>query len=218
MEIKLVKGINQFYSEINKRFGDYLCNKYFYENKVGFQSWSWGNIKGYQQQPLVFKRGINFTLQQYKFLVIFCGKIYPAIELTKTPNDKHLSPIKTILYTESAFLDYLTENKLKLKTSKDYNYLSNFYSVSGKEIETEFLITNKITNIILDDYNLFINPKLSTYEFFKVLDVYTCYQELEMWMSGVLAYPQNIMIEVEDEIKVTKHGFDLKYGFRKRPR
>ncbi len=118
IEIKIIKGINPLYLEINKRFSDYLCNEYFYNIKGGFQSWSWGDIKGYQQCLLVFKHETNFTLQQHKFLVIFCGKIYPAVKLIKTFNNKQ-STIKTVLYNESAFLNYLTENKLKLKTKRD---------------------------------------------------------------------------------------------------
>jgi hypothetical protein len=71
---------------------------------------------------------------------------------------------------------------------------------------------------LLEDKKLLINSRLATFEFFKVFDVYSCYQELEMWMSGTLSYPQNMMIEVQNESKIEKHGFDKKYGFRTRPK
>jgi len=42
-------------------------------------------------------------------------------------------------------------------------------------------------------------------------------QELDMWISGTLAWPQNMMIEIDDKYRIIAHGFDEKYGFRKRP-
>jgi hypothetical protein len=50
-------------------------------------------------------------------------------------------------------------------------------------------------------------------EFQKVLDPFTAYQELEMWISGVLGQnPQPL--EVSDEVKIQQHGFN-EWSFRK---
>ena len=213
------KDVAPLYLDIYNRFNKYLCSNFFYNTRE-YVAWEYADIKRYYYtyDTMIFKRNGGFTLQEHKFLVIFCGKIYPAVEFTKTLNDYNSTIIKTIVYTESAFLAYLAEQDIKLKSNKDYAYLTNFYSISGQSIETEFLITNKITNIILEAKKLLINPKLSLVDFFKVLDVYSCYQELEMWMAGTLSYPQNMMIEVKDESKIKKHGFDEKYGFRTRPK
>ena len=216
VEIKIEDGINPLYLEISKKFKKYLHKNYWY-NATEYQAWEFANtvIGSFSSR---FKHIRNFSFTQFKFLVIFCGKIYPGIIFTKTPINT-TQTITTFIYNESAFFTYLNENKINLRNKTDNTYLKNFFSRSGESIETDFLINNKITNVMLqEDKRLSINPQLSKVEFYKVFDVYSCYQELEMWMTGVLAYPQNMMIEVEDKIKVTKHGFDFKYGFRKRPR
>ena len=51
-----------------------------------------------------------------------------------------------------------------------------------------------------------------------MLDPFTAYQEIDMWISGTLSYPQNFMVDIEDKYKVLEHGFDPKYGFRTRPK
>lgn len=223
VEIDLRKQKNvtlaPLYSEINTRFNKYLCSNYFY-NSRDYINWEFDNIKHYHYPytTMVFKGNSNFTIQQHKFLVIFCGKIYPGVEFIKVSTCDKSTTTKTLIYTNTNFLDYLSENKITLKHNKDYNHLAKYFSISGQSIEIEFLINNKITNIILESHKLLLNPQLSKVEFFKVLDVYSCYQELEMWMTGVLAYPQNMIIEVKDESKIQKHGFDQKYGFRTRPK
>lgn len=216
VEIKIEPGINPLYLEISDKFKKYLHKNYWY-NATEFQAWEYAKtvIGSFSSR---FKHIRNVTFTQFKFLVIFCGKIYPGIIFTKTPINT-TQTTTTFIYDESAFFTFLSENKISLRCKNDNAYLKKFFSRSGESVETEFLINNKITNVILqEDKKLLINPQLSKFGFYKVFDVYSCYQELEMWMSGVLAYPQNMMIEVEDKIKVTKHGFDFKYGFRKRPR
>jgi hypothetical protein len=38
-----------------------------------------------------------------------------------------------------------------------------------------------------------------------------------MYVDGQLAYPGNIMVEIDDKYKITGKGFDPVYGFRTRP-
>lgn len=58
-----------------------------------------------------------------------------------------------------------------------------------------------------DTYNL------KKYNFQSVVDPYTAYQELSMWI-GSRARPEKPMIKVSNEILIKKHGFD-KHSFRK---
>jgi hypothetical protein len=48
----------------------------------------------------------------------------------------------------------------------------------------------------------------------KVVDPYTLFQELDMWVSGVLGMPANPTVTVSNDIKIAKHGFD-RFSFRK---
>ena len=58
-------------------------------------------------------------------------------------------------------------------------------------------------------------PTLKGIEFFKVMDAYTIYQELEMWIGGVLPNAGRPMVTISDHDKVGKHGFDPKWSFRR---
>jgi len=65
------------------------------------------------------------------------------------------------------------------------------------------------------DYIL-LNPKLKTYEFYKTMDAYTTFQEISMFISGVLGGISPPMIEISNDTKIAKHGFN-KWSFRKEP-
>jgi hypothetical protein len=52
-------------------------------------------------------------------------------------------------------------------------------------------------------------------QFYKLLDAYTIFQEIEMWLGGVVAPEGSRIVTItDDRIKRDKHGFD-QYSFRK---
>lgn len=56
---------------------------------------------------------------------------------------------------------------------------------------------------------------LKTWGFARAVDPYTLFQELSMFVGGVLPRNPNPMVEITDpDVKVAKHGFD-KWSFRK---
>ena len=63
-------------------------------------------------------------------------------------------------------------------------------------------------NITYEKKHYVINPVLSEFEFYKVLDPYTAYQEIDMFIGGVLANVENNMIEVDEQHRLTGHGYD----------
>ena len=62
-----------------------------------------------------------------------------------------------------------------------------------------------------------INPiGLRAYEFMKRLDAFTMFQELSMFIGGVLPGGQSPMVKIADEkVRIHKAGFDPKWSFRK---
>ena len=58
-----------------------------------------------------------------------------------------------------------------------------------------------------------INPRLQDYEFASVLDPYTAYQELDMYMNNQLAQIVDVPAPMTDALKVHSHGYD-KWSFR----
>lgn len=62
------------------------------------------------------------------------------------------------------------------------------------------------------------NPTdLKNLNFFKVIDPWTMYQTLDIWVSGVMVRAGNPTVEITDNrIKLEKHGFDNRMSFRHR--
>jgi len=63
---------------------------------------------------------------------------------------------------------------------------------------------------------LILNPRLSEYKFQKIMDPFTCYQEIEMFLGNDLAKQIDPNIHISDELKAQSKGFD-KWSFRRPP-
>ena len=68
-----------------------------------------------------------------------------------------------------------------------------------------------------DDSKLYINPKLKDYHFAKVMDPYTTFQEIQMYVSGVLGVSKDgTEFPATEKEKVAQHGMN-KWSFRRPP-
>lgn len=160
-------------------------------------------------------------------LIIFAGKLYPVIRFSLRDKDKDKDK-DYWLYSFEELKDFFEKHELKFSNDtrnffrdrKSENTVKEFFNhVTNYDSKIyDFLLEKKISICVINRISIKFNVKLSDYEFYKKFDAYTAYQELDMWISGTLSYPQNIMIEVQDKDKIDKHGFDKKYGFRTRPK
>ena len=62
-----------------------------------------------------------------------------------------------------------------------------------------------------------INDRLEPYDFMRIVDPYTAYQELSMFVGGVLRREAPIMVPISDESMLRKKGFH-EYSFKTRPK
>jgi hypothetical protein len=60
------------------------------------------------------------------------------------------------------------------------------------------------------------NACLKDLEFFRIVDPYTAFQEIAMFLGG-LAVPLKPIPHVDDKTMVEAKGFDKKWSFRKEP-
>ena len=60
-----------------------------------------------------------------------------------------------------------------------------------------------------------LNPRLKRFEFYKVFDSYGAFQEIHMFLSGVLGNTEKKTVGVSDIHRLEAHGFDRKTSFRK---
>lgn len=169
-------------------------------------------------------------------MVVFCGKLYPGVHVrnhtqnTPTPIDdgcffdyqslqSHLEKFgcDTSEIKEEGFRWYGKQFKEKNK-----NPIETFFNKSGDDIFSSQLIEHKIvTAVVTYSYNsqgehFTINLPLNEVQFFRKFDAWQAYQELSMYIGGVIAPESKPMTVIADKYKVIEHGFD-NMSFRKAP-
>lgn len=174
----------------------------------------------------------------------FCGKIYLGFRFTwddsRTGMDE---PVIRHAYTVEDITKILKEYDKAHKTTNAAHFVKdrdmnqsgwsdrfNFNKRSVAEYLKRyatpehvkfFVDLNTPVFVVLTDSNgyarLEVNPVLKDYDFQKVMDPYTAYQEIEMFMGGVLATLDEINVPGvgDEDLKVGK-GFD-EWSFKTMP-
>ncbi len=181
----------------------------------------------------------------YLIVVGFCGKLYPAIKtltMKKFKGDWEETKIVDIMYDHDeikTFLDkhqtkgYFWDKKSKTDAQKFDEYVQRLNAIDvavwHREVDSPIFVwgyppvesvnswemkfgfeTNK-------SYNFFVNPILKDYKFAKVFDPYTAFQEVQMYVSGVLGVNRDgTEFPATEKQKVKQHGMD-KWTFRRPP-
>ena len=164
-----------------------------------------------------------------KFVVGFCGKIYPAIKLTAegyadVPFVE--APVK-YFYEYDKLEKFLVPKKDKKRrawhiwSGRELTNKEWFNPNSHKELEVLFdeaecpVFTHTKPYYEAECITVF-NPCLKNVDFQKVTDPYTAFQEIYMFISGVLGTNENDMVNISDRDMLKKKGFD-KWSFKKMP-
>lgn len=191
-------------------------------NKSGFVSHSFPH-RDYQHISEYYRRKdeVGFGC----FAVGFCGKTYCGIKIGQTH-----------IYGDDAFAwideenkkgrwgDWEMENKIpywkefKFPMEMFRNYNSPILLLNAPEFND--LDRNQLDSIShtlrFGKYlSLRINPVLKDCEFHKVIDAFTAFQEIQMFVSGVLGKTEKETVKISDNNKIVEHGFDPKWSFRK---
>jgi hypothetical protein len=172
----------------------------------------------------------NFKNTKYSdnspFIVGFCGKLYIGWKFYREVENNYGSgDLETYITYDREFV------KKNVKTVSWHSNLVddlNFIDTYGP---MDIFRNLKVPIFIYDeDYNrkyinnyrhradsrFIVNPILSNYEFYKIIDSFTAFQEIQMFMGGVLGSGEKEIVEVEDKYKITQHGFN-KWSFRREP-
>ena len=175
----------------------------------------------------------KYTL--YKFYVGFCGKIYPAVEVQKSIDGIIKS---NCYYSAEEYFKFLQDESIDLEKIKQERYFGSDYSFRTKDSIKIFFKSQSIFQKYLEPkfqehkcpvfiygtdlmsgYErkpiLILNPSLIAVKFAKVKDPATAFQDLYMFISGVLGVETKPMIEISDRDKQKKYGHDSFYSFKK---
>ena len=174
-------------------------------------------------------------------LILFCGKPYPYVCFSRTIKGNQYNPTAVIeltyCYNIEQIGEYFAKHGSKEERIQYFNSVVRKQDSFKQAFEVFFKqnqIVEKTINDILCKFEspcihlvirdnhyegdaLVVNPELKKLQFYRIVDAYTAFQELSMYISGVMGGSAPPMIEIGDKIRAEKHGFD-KWSFRKKVR
>lgn len=160
------------------------------------------------------------------FIIGFCGKLYIGWKFHwQDENDrKEYGEFQTdIIYDHDEAKKHLNHNNWSGNLEDDINYVLNYDPINlFREYKTPIFVYDSYYNrTSIDEHfrnqsKFIINPLLKEYEFYKIFDPFTAFQEIQMFISGVLGTGEKEIIEVDDKYKIKQHGFN-KWSFRREP-
>ena len=189
---------------------------------------------GYRE-GLYTPRGRLFALSGV--IVIFCGKIHHGLKIDHYDDARTLTET-SVQWTEAAFLKWLDRAGLAVDKIQDRYY--DWEGPSKSQLTADqiigvndvsralvaWLIANRIVAAIRvppvrywrdEPGSWAINSDgLGAVEFYKVYAPVIAFQDIAMWIGGVLPASANPTVTISDTVRLEKHGFDRKASFRHR--
>lgn len=216
--------ISKFHDYYDRAIGMGIDKTVVYKRLV--DDTNWGKEYGFNTEPRYPFVGIKRKGEIWDFTVLmysvgFCGFWYPLVSLngcTTNGFEKRLCP--TIMYDKDEFRSFLT--KFEIADEKRYGH--RLLTQGGRDKffrckEDQTLFQKHKCPVILQDLNrgglnYRLNPTLSEWQFQRMKDPYSAFQDIFMYISGVLGASHREIITLRDIDKIHKHGFD-KFSFRK---
>ena len=181
------------------------------------------------------------------YLIGFCGKLILAYNFLQIEDDEVIdsktfyNPKDVLKFYQELTVKYKDENPLcfrgwghispptlgELEKSFEQNIYNqnfdNWFHHFKVPIFATLLDANRrheCLSIKLRNEECYIiqNPCLKDLEFYRFKDTFSCFQEIQQYISGVLTNTEIDQSKMTDKEKINSHGFDMKYGFRTRPK
>lgn len=165
------------------------------------------------------------------FRVVFCGKLHHGIKTEFwSPDAMHDwdGPAKVDYLYDSEALALLVDDTKLGHPEKPQKWETDtlpglFAFLKDAPLNHHGFFVGKGEAIVLAEMGhgcgsrqITVNPTLSQIAFFKVLDPWQAFQELEMFLGGIAAPENGPPVIIADKDRVMQHGFD-KMSFRKQP-
>lgn len=161
-------------------------------------------------------------------VVLFVGIAYPAFYITRTSKYYPYTAEKRYVYDPVELDSVLLEHGAKsiYERTKSYRFSNEGYkswALTAYDRAKHKSYVEKASElnapiILFEDHGkCIVYPRLKDLQFFKVVEPWRAYQELSMFLGNIAA-PDRTPVTLSDKDRVNQHGFDLQYGFRKRPR
>ena len=158
------------------------------------------------------------------FIVGFCGKLYLGWKFyykvkgwdLETGEKKEFTKTD-IIYGYENVKELIKDSYWRGHLVNDIEYIMKYDPINMfRELKAPIFIYDSERSKPRATDALLINPILKDFEFYKVVDAFTAFTELQMFIGGVLGRGEKEIIEIEDKYKIPQHGFD-KWSFRREP-
>lgn len=179
------------------------------------------------------------------FAVGFCGKLYHGVKFTAHDEIVQGGNYKTYCFYNIKALDKFVINRGDKDLEKKYfNAFRSRYAFRGgltscyrdrivshldndyindqkinKKVIAQKLLDNKFVTLFMDTEHETIianTNELSKVDFVKVFDPLRAFQEISMYVGGILSTPIKPIPDIPDRVMAESKGFD-KWSFRKEP-
>jgi hypothetical protein len=167
------------------------------ENKYGFSNHSFPPSLSVESLEILEMR-----------LVFFCGKCHTFM---RYKDHRQKNPPPQVAYNEE--IEKLFD-AIKVYRYYAYDTLGLFVCLSVSELDSFYQI-HYTPVFMFSKEGMTINPCLKNLQFQKVVDSYQAFQTIEQFLFGVLIAPDKPTLNISNEDKIIKHGFDTKWSFRK---
>lgn len=153
--------------------------------------------------------------------------------------------IDKAFYTETALLEYAASTGTAVKDfeprqrwfEKEVKTLGNYFKVRESDEILNFCVAHRLVVATLTPIDrevrssqsyfqigwensypdgIDLHPTLESYQFFKVFPHTSAFQEIAMFVGGVLPNPGPEMATISDQDRIQQHGFDS-WSFKKLP-
>jgi hypothetical protein len=180
------------------------------------------------------RSGRHYYAYVEPFAIVFCGKTYRAVRIDVNAADHTASKPTRCFYDSESASEYLRQFGMVFDNrEKRPGWRSLFTRPSVVEyLETpvndhyaQFVLENRLPIVGLNypERELFSKERpavknciLNKAEFYRVFDAHTAFQELSMYVGGVLPQQSAMVATVSDKDRIAQRGFD-KWSFRKMP-
>lgn len=161
-------------------------------------------------------------------VIAFCGNFYPVIKIKQT--DVVGKPF--CAYSAEEFAEFVAREDLFSNRSR-YRYFSprwDRFNVEYEQGVKAFFDTSQMDRYrelfhafkspiisIGSEKKLIVNPNLKDYGFMKVKDPQSAFQDIYMYLSGVIGAPLPPKEKMSDKVLAAAKGHDGEYSFKKPP-
>lgn len=182
--------------------------------------WDGKQYRSYEEGDLINTMPVN---------VWFAGKHYGLLKTVHVEKNREKTDF---LWNFDQYMKLVQKEKFKLNPELLDDTRKFFEPRNANRKELDILIENKIS-VAIEDSNTFDKSSANRYKYLwfintdglkdigfqKIVDPYQAFQELSMFVGGVLPRSPHPMIDLSknEKVMVAKHGMD-KWSFRKQPK